>query len=455
MMLGGIAFRLGRIGVLSLAPLARSTPLWRLASYGAGLAMETTAFEAASNLTSPEGLRNAEFSERWLSSFVQFGLLRGSGALTSGRNVFLRHLISDTSLVAGRQTSASLGLAPAPEGDWTRQFLHAEATTLHSEFGMAWGRLLFGEGIERWERALNHSLPALRPDSSRTQEFLRRPGVFGEASLRKFATPLLALGALGMTVLETATAHAAVPLGDAASSHPSGWGGFGLLGIGVLASVLRGRGSRLPAPSEGVQLSLGENPRHTLRRQFFQELADSGLSPEHRTLLNQLVRSGQGTLVELGNRIGKEIPVGQVRPQLARLVEVGLADSYGMPKSSGFQETVYQVTPLGREVHRLFQVFDLGLILPPLGRGILRHLGSGRPIMEKTIVAEFSREISEEEIRRVLANLHRFHLVSQQWHPTQFRALTYQLTETGQEQLQKDERRRETLAKLLRESVSR
>ncbi|MFO1518610.1 MAG: hypothetical protein U1F57_02930, partial [bacterium] len=62
MMLGGIAFRLGRIGVLSLAPLARSTPLWRLASYGAGLAMETTAFEAASNLTSPEGLRNAEFS---------------------------------------------------------------------------------------------------------------------------------------------------------------------------------------------------------------------------------------------------------------------------------------------------------------------------------------------------------------------------------------------------------
>ncbi|MFO1519379.1 MAG: hypothetical protein U1F57_06940 [bacterium] len=136
LMAGGMAYRLGRVGAFAVLPGSVS-PLSHVIAPLAGLAVEVTAFQGVSDALSPAPLaREGGYWSRWATSFVQFGLLKVGGAVAAPQNVFVRHLLQDTSMVAGHQLTARLGWTPAPEGTLAEQFVHAEATNLQLILGM-------------------------------------------------------------------------------------------------------------------------------------------------------------------------------------------------------------------------------------------------------------------------------------------------------------------------------
>jgi|GEM_PF-2581539 len=159
---GGMAYRVGRIGAMGLAPV----PGIRAVSVGLGLGAEVSAFELThrglnslhsenSNLwrwSGPGGLRQGLFQ-----SFISFGALKGAGHLARGENLIAQHLLQDTAMVAGHQVTGILGLAPRPTGSLAEQFLHAEATNLQIGAGLALAYRM-SPGVHALERGLDLSV---------------------------------------------------------------------------------------------------------------------------------------------------------------------------------------------------------------------------------------------------------------------------------------------------------
>src|SRR4029450_4414547 len=166
MMAGAGAYRFGRMGVLGMG---KGSAL-RLLSVGAGLGAEVSTFEAVhrslqgenSNLWRWEG--SGGLRQGLLQSFISFGSLKGAGRLAAGQNFLVQHLLQDSAMVLGHQSSAALGFAPKPAGSLAEQFLHAEGTNLSLGAGMS---LAHGAapGLSALERSLDLSLnsPSLKP----------------------------------------------------------------------------------------------------------------------------------------------------------------------------------------------------------------------------------------------------------------------------------------------------
>ncbi|MFO1518611.1 MAG: hypothetical protein U1F57_02935 [bacterium] len=154
MMAGGVAYRLGRMGAMSILGSQR-LPL-RLLANTIGLANEVTVFEAMNGILRPESTPSTGeggFWHRWRASFLNFGLLKIGGAAAVGQNVIAQHLFQDTAMVAGNHLTARLGLGPAPEGTLAQQFLHAEATNLQLGVGMGFAHFVM-PGIHAFESGL-------------------------------------------------------------------------------------------------------------------------------------------------------------------------------------------------------------------------------------------------------------------------------------------------------------
>jgi hypothetical protein len=177
---GGMAYRMGRIGVVSSGVAASrwvslgdvaAAPLQAL-SVGTSLVAEASAFELTNrSLTflTGETYSNPDLW-RWegrggirqglLSSLINFGSLKGCGKLVQGENIVLQHLLQDTGMVLGHQATAVFGLMPAPTGSIAEQYLHAETTNLQVGAGMALAHS-FSPGIQGIERGLDLSLRAM------------------------------------------------------------------------------------------------------------------------------------------------------------------------------------------------------------------------------------------------------------------------------------------------------
>src|SRR4030095_12632445 len=159
MIAGAGAYRFGRMGVLGMG----NAPALKALSFGAGLGAEGATFELAhrslqsgnSNLWrwgGSVGLRQGLFQ-----SFITFGTLKGAGRLAQGQNFLAQHLLQDSAMVLGHQTSAALGFAPRPEGGLAEQFLHAEATNLSMGAGLSLAHAV-APGVSSLERGLDLSL---------------------------------------------------------------------------------------------------------------------------------------------------------------------------------------------------------------------------------------------------------------------------------------------------------
>src|SRR5262245_50719212 len=132
---GGMAYRMGRVGLMGLG----SGNAVRALSVVGGLGAEVSAFEATHRgLASVTGGPGSANLWRWdgagglrqglISSMITFGTLKGAGCLAQGQNVFVQHLMQDSAMVLGHQSVAALGFGPRPLGSLAEQFLHAEAT---------------------------------------------------------------------------------------------------------------------------------------------------------------------------------------------------------------------------------------------------------------------------------------------------------------------------------------
>jgi hypothetical protein len=159
---GGIAYRVGRVGVMAAGA-------GRFASVGIGLGAEVTAFEMTNrSLSSLTGEAHSHSNLwRWegqggirqglLNSLVTFGTIKGAGRLAQGENVIVQHLLQDTGMVFGQQVSASFGITDRPQGSLAEQFLHAEATNLQLGAGMALAHNL-APALQGLEQGLDLSL---------------------------------------------------------------------------------------------------------------------------------------------------------------------------------------------------------------------------------------------------------------------------------------------------------
>jgi serine/threonine protein kinase len=163
MMVGGVTYRLGRIGAVT-------AETGRLISTGVGLGAEVTAFEMTNRslMSLTGGGRSNPSLWRWegqggirqglLSSLITFASLKGSGRLVQGENVVVQHLLQGTGMVLGHQVSGFFGIVPRPTGSLADQFLHAEATNLQMGAGMALGHGLTQGRIHALERGLDLSV---------------------------------------------------------------------------------------------------------------------------------------------------------------------------------------------------------------------------------------------------------------------------------------------------------
>jgi hypothetical protein len=165
MVVGGLAYRLGRVG-------AMSTGLGHAFSIGAGLATEVTTFEVTNrflqNPPTPPFAKGGQggiwrwsgpggLKEGLLQSFITFSTLKFGGWFTQGQNLILQHGVQDLAMVAGHQFVYHAGMGSKPEGTFADQMLHAETTNLQFTAGMALGHQL-APGIRGIETGLDLSL---------------------------------------------------------------------------------------------------------------------------------------------------------------------------------------------------------------------------------------------------------------------------------------------------------
>jgi PAS domain S-box-containing protein len=177
MTLGGMAYRLGRIGTISVR-IQNFETLQRIASVGIGLGAEITAFEMTNRTLAQITGEGSQYSNRWrwngtggirqglLQSFITFGTLKGAGRIASRENLVVQHLLQDSAMVLGHNISGALDPTLKPTGALAEQLLHAEATNLQIGAGMALTSR-FSPGMQAWEKGLDLTF---RPPSAGERE---------------------------------------------------------------------------------------------------------------------------------------------------------------------------------------------------------------------------------------------------------------------------------------------
>src|SRR4030095_5553968 len=184
MMAGGMAYRVGRIGVMGLGTGNAARAL----SIGIGLTSEVSAFVLTNRGFSPPshwgghpqgGAPTNHFESnlwKWsgsnglkqglLQSFITFGTLKLGGRLAQRQHLNLQHGAQDLAMIAGHQLVYRTGIGPKPEGSFAEQMIHAEATNLQLGAGMALGHGLTGGRLITIEKGLDLSLRFKGPTPS-------------------------------------------------------------------------------------------------------------------------------------------------------------------------------------------------------------------------------------------------------------------------------------------------
>lgn len=164
MSVGGLAFKATRSAFVSAG-------IFRPIASMSALAFEATAYRASSNAFSRlqgHGVHETIFDSRgWLTTYFNFGALKFAGNLVEGRNVFLRHGIQSTAMVATQQALHYTGFGNAPEGSLLQQFVSAETSNLAMEAGGSLVGFATGHRFQILERALDLRAEAARYQAQR------------------------------------------------------------------------------------------------------------------------------------------------------------------------------------------------------------------------------------------------------------------------------------------------
>lgn len=173
MMLGGLAYRLGKMAVYAVG-VNNHLPLLKILAPILALTSEVTVFRGMNHLlqngwrkagapsvvlSEQRLLRDAEASpvlyfQSWFTDFINFGSLRIFGNFCQGQNLFFAHFIQDTAMLVGHHLSYRLGLSTKPSGTWVEQFAHAEIMNLQMQAGMTLFHRIFPT-LSTLERSLD------------------------------------------------------------------------------------------------------------------------------------------------------------------------------------------------------------------------------------------------------------------------------------------------------------
>lgn len=162
MMMGGLANRLAKIGVLGAASSAPT--MARVLAPTIGLFAEVSAYRGTNQIFDSVGARSPRsgsgnptptmFGKEFLTDYLNFATLKIFGNISVGQNPLLAHALQDGGMVAGHQITYSLALTTKPEGSIAQQFIEAETMNLAMSAGMSLGHFVTGRTFTQFEKAL-------------------------------------------------------------------------------------------------------------------------------------------------------------------------------------------------------------------------------------------------------------------------------------------------------------
>ena len=161
MTLGGLAYRVTKLGVMSVGAIHELPLLARLSAPVLGLASEVTVFRTVGATLASPSLSGAQQaaplldSKSWFTDFINFASLKVFGRISQGQNSIFSHVLQDMGMVTGHHLAYGLNLVTQPEGSLAQQLAHAEITNLQMQAGMALGGALTENRLQRWERNLD------------------------------------------------------------------------------------------------------------------------------------------------------------------------------------------------------------------------------------------------------------------------------------------------------------
>jgi len=141
LMVGGLAYRVGRVGALRLGEGHLGKIPIQMLSLGTGLGAEVTAFEFANRLLRPQTPQQWSWSgaggwhQALMNNSLTFGLQKKAGYLSRESNLIFQHAFASTAMVAGHQISALLAITPVPEGGLAERFVQAEVMNIQMRAG--------------------------------------------------------------------------------------------------------------------------------------------------------------------------------------------------------------------------------------------------------------------------------------------------------------------------------
>ncbi len=154
---GGLAYRVSKIGILSMEVTGEAPLLFKTLAPTVGLAAEVSSYRSVNSWLSPE----SKSSQSWMSDFFNFGALKTFGNISPNKNIIFQNFIQNAGMVATQNLATALG-QEAPQGNLIDQFISAEVLSAQTMLGLNILYHLSSGKISHYEKSLDLAVDTLQ-----------------------------------------------------------------------------------------------------------------------------------------------------------------------------------------------------------------------------------------------------------------------------------------------------
>ena len=148
MALGGFAYKLSKLTALKFLPGIG------MGAKGIALGVEVATFRSSEAVLRGQSLGEAFEGRAFLSTSLDFFLLKGAGKALEGRSFILTHAGQSFTMAAGHQLGASLHLVEREQGSFVQRWMKAEVSNVQMMAGMELMGTLTGNRLSLLEKTL-------------------------------------------------------------------------------------------------------------------------------------------------------------------------------------------------------------------------------------------------------------------------------------------------------------
>ncbi len=158
---GGLAYRLGKLGVCSVGAIHESPLLAKILAPSVGLILEVAAFRGVNHAfhSSQENYWSAQGFAR---EMINFGALKSVAHLMQGGNPIRMHVAQNLGMMLGEEAGSRLHLTPEVHGSFAERFVNASATNFALGAGHCLAKTISGFRLQVLERNLSQSIHSQR-----------------------------------------------------------------------------------------------------------------------------------------------------------------------------------------------------------------------------------------------------------------------------------------------------